>query len=247
MPAYTNPRRRRPRRRRRVVPLPRRRMGRRKYTARASRNRGRLSARMIGFPLSNTVSMRYSAPILINLGAVGFRQFSFRANSIFDPDVDPAVSAKPLGYDQWNQFYERYVVLGSRITLSLGSSSAGQNSIICGVFLSDAPSTTATTSTALIEQGLTNYQIMSPTTNGLWINKSVTMNYSAKKYHGVVDVDDAAELEADWGANPADQTYFIVFASTYDSTQIGGPNITGVLTIDYIVRAKDPKELLQSV
>lgn len=236
---------RRRRRRRAVVGIVRTRRLRGRMFGRIRRKYAKISATMLGFPTNQVVKMRYAQHINFNMTSSGAMQIhTFRANSIFDPDTDPSVTGKPLGYTQWNQFYERYTVLGSRMILSVVAGSAGQVPTYVGIYLSDDQSPTATNVVNLIEQGKSHYQVIQNATNGYLADKSISMNYSARKWHGCVDVTDADNLEADFGANPVDETYYVVYCATGDNTTPGPANISIMVQIDYIVRCKDPQELI---
>lgn len=41
----------------------------------------------------------------------------FRLNSIYDPDTSVVNGHQPLGYDQWNTFYQKYRVFKAIVTL----------------------------------------------------------------------------------------------------------------------------------
>lgn len=43
-----------------------------------------------------------------------FASYVFRGNSLFDPDFT-GTGHQPYGFDQWNNFYERYTVVGCSI------------------------------------------------------------------------------------------------------------------------------------
>lgn len=221
------------------------------YNAYAKRTTN-LSRVMIGFPTNQVVKMRYSNYFDFNLSGTGYSEVTLRAASIFAPDVVPnALSHQPLGHDQWAVFYERYVVLGSRIILTAvtNNAPATAGNILIGVYLADQPITAAVNAHQLIEQGKSNYTIISNANNGQIVRKIVRMNYSAKKWHNVTNVKDADNLEADFGANPTDGAYFHVYAGTSDNVAIGGApakTISVQYSIDYIVLVKDPLELAQS-
>lgn len=208
-----------------------------------------LSRVMIGFPTNQVVKMRYSnwTNFPLNTGN-SYSEFTVRAASINAPDIVPnANSHQALGHDQWAVFYERYVVLGSRITITgiSNNSSAGGN-ILLGVYLADQSATAAINPHQLIEQGKCNYTNMGNGNAGQLVRKIVNMNYSAKKWHNVTNVKDADNLEANFGANPADQAYFHIFCGCSDMVALTNGSVTIQYKVDYIVLVKDPLELAQS-
>jgi hypothetical protein len=42
----------------------------------------------------------------------------YASNSIFDPNLT-ATGHQPLSHDQWSQFYQHYLVMGSKITIKV--------------------------------------------------------------------------------------------------------------------------------
>lgn len=202
------------------------------------------SRNLIGFPASQKVTMRYADDFALDPSALfPIQTYTYRANSIFDPDATGG-GHQPIGHDEWAAFYNKYVVIGSKITLSCVANSTTVPNIV-GIMMSSQSSISATTMTAIVEQGLTNYQLLQGAVNGLPILKSVTKSYSARTWHNNKDPKDADAQEALFTADPADQVYFHVVVGSYDGSS-DTASVTGFLTIDYIVILKDPKELIQS-
>lgn len=121
MAYYRRRRRRRSRRRRRTYRRRRRRYRKRKPAMM------RISHRRMPtiFPDNVSVTMPYSDRIRFSMVAGVTQSYTWRLNSIADPDaIDTAVN-RPLGFDQWNGFYAEYICYASSIHLE---------------FLSDLPS-----------------------------------------------------------------------------------------------------------
>ena len=70
------------------------------------------------------VKLRY-ATIYESTTTTAIGQHLFRGNSIFDPD-QTGTGHQPLGYDQWTAFYDKYLVLGSQISVQVINESAGE-------------------------------------------------------------------------------------------------------------------------
>lgn len=210
--------------------------------------RGLAPTNYIGFPKNKIVKMRYVDTYTAVADDV-YAQVNYRANSIYDPNHLTG-GHQPLGYDQWEQFYNHYVVLGSKITVQLTSGYQANNndSVIFWSYLSDDTtlSPISTTDTSLIENGKAKYRI----TNGnMQIGKPIvlTTKYSAKKFFNVDDVkDNLTRLGAAFGANPTEEAYFCFGVGPIS----GNTNLSGrwtfLVTVDYIVEFSEPKELLQS-
>lgn len=201
---------------------------------------------LIGFPTNRVVKMRYSDQFVVNLATSVITINQVRANSIYEPEVIPgALSHKPLGYDQWGAFYERYVVIGSKIRVSAIVNNATTDMYFVGLVVNDS-TPIATNVHDIIEQGNSTYSLISPANNGLVVNKTIIGKYSAKRFHNVKDVKDADTLEAAFGANPTDVTYFNIFAGVVDATLPATGLMDIQYTVDYIVMLKDAKELPKS-
>lgn len=62
------------------------------------------------------VKLPYADFFTINCGLATTEQYTYRMNSIYDPDYT-STGHQPMGFDQWKAFYEKYIVLGFKITL----------------------------------------------------------------------------------------------------------------------------------
>lgn len=201
--------------------------------------------RTIGFPKTAFVKMRYVDTITLSPSVNTLNEEVFKANGIFDPYY-PLGGHQPLGRDQWALFYNKYVVYRSECSVKFCVRVNNSEPLGIGIYLSSSPTTTALNVNTLQEQGHSVSLIGSPTTNGnaFTLNNKLKMSYNAKKWHGVTNVKDADNLEADFSADPADGTYFIVFAGPMDPTAAAPmPSVVVNVTIDYYVLCKDVKEL----
>lgn len=240
-----------------VAAYMKRRKGYRKRYNRKKRRynrRGNLVTKQLtGFPKNQVVKMRYSNWLFASLAALpnGYYEIPFAANNINSPDTVPGPdSHRPMGYNQWLQFYRTFTVLGSRMTVSATSSSGDALHIIVSLLVSNEQTTVNNSISNIIETGRSSYQIMQNSANGLPIVKSVRQKYSAKRWHNVEDVKDADTLEGVMDAvapvDPTDPTYYILTIQPYDQDSVATGQIHVTYTIDYIVMLKDPKEIAAS-
>lgn len=197
-----------------------------------------------GFPKSTAVKLRYVEAISIDppIGAVG--HYTFRANSVFDPN-NTGVGHQPMGYDQWSVFYNHYVVVGSKITITTTANSGpGVGMLLTGVVLTDTPAT-FTDFTEMMEQGLAKTQKQSVHLNAQR-PKSLSKGFSAKKFFNVTNVlDNVSRLGANTGVNPTEVAYFSVFAAN-SKASADQTVVDFVVTVEYIVVFSEPRELEQS-
>lgn len=222
----------------------------RKYKKRSYRKRrgvagtSMLKGNYIGFPSNRVVKMRYATQTLLDMTSVGAAQYTFLANSIYDPD-STTTGHQPLGHDQWQNFYNHYVVLGSKITVYLtGTSSAESGGAMCTIQLSD-DLTTSTDVTVQIEQGRGTYKLINGFTG---INPiKITSRYSAKKFFNIKDVKDNLDrIGVGFGADPADVAAYVLTVKDLNSTTGSILKLDAFVVIDYVVLLSEPKELPQS-
>lgn len=106
---------------------------RRRRTRRSRRSRRRRSSAMSVqvrrmphiMPDRALVRMPYTTTIAYNLTGSIYQEYTYRGNSIFDPDAS-GVGGQPLGFDQWNAFYNLYEVSASSIKVELVNTTVSQ-------------------------------------------------------------------------------------------------------------------------
>lgn len=196
---------------------------------------------LAGRPKNKVVRLRYSDVIGLNAGVGSAAGYSFRCNSIFDPDYT-GTGHQPLGHDQWALFYNHYRVLGAKITINFAASGAG-HSMMAGCYLDDdASGPTPFNSTAIIEKG-GKYRVMDDT--GGPGNRTIVLKYSTKKFHNRVNVKDCDDLRATFGSNPTEMAYFVLWCQALNSA--ADPSVVYAnVKIDYIVSLEEAKDLAQS-
>lgn len=222
----------------------------RRSRKRKTRRRNQLQiTRQIGnAPMSKTqiVKLKYADRKGLDAasGAVIFS--TFNAGSAYDPDVD-AVGHQPTGFDQWMEFYEHFVVLGSKIkvTYSPTGLQPSDGIAVCGIML-NANNTDPSTGgfNQVLEYRNTVSKIMG-SVNGY--NRGVTCEhkYSAKQFLGRQSVLSDPDLKGTVGANPTESAYYQIFVAPVNSGyNLGVVNI--LVEIEYIVAFIEPKLLPSS-
>lgn len=216
---------------------PRARTYRRKYA----------SPRVGVVPTTSVVRMRYVDQITINPAIDSIATYSFRSNSIYDPNYT-GTGHQPLGHDQAELLYENYTVVGSKITAKYMIESTADGSVptIVGIY-TDFDSTPPGDLQNLLEQGRSRNKMI--TGHGTSGNNSaiITHKFSSKRHFGYKDLKDVQnEVGATFGGNPARQSYFVLFAAPMENNLNDVPPVTVLVTIDYIVRLTEPKDLSSS-
>lgn len=198
-----------------------------------------MQKQLTAFPTNRIVKMRYCTPFQLD-STSGYVEQAFRANGLFDPDFS-GTGHQPLGHDQWSVFYNRYTVLGSKITIRAISPSS-DNPSVYGVYLHETSSPGATAYTTLVEQGKSQWRYIQNAINGN-VPSKCSMTFSAKKWFNIADVkDNSATYGALFGSDPTIQAYYICWTSAWDDTA-DVPPLNFVAIIDYIVLLGEPREI----
>ncbi len=202
---------------------------------------------MPGFPDQKVVKMRYVEAVTVDPAIATLGLWQFRANSIFDPDQTGA-GHQPLGHDEWSQFYNHAVVLGSKINAKFSYTAGNSNNNqMIGVYLSD-DAVIPDSGLKIAEQGLGTYKLMGAVNyapGGLNTVPTLYNTFSAKNFFNVSDVkDNMVRLGSTFGANPAENAVYTTWVYNTTGTDLGPTEI--LVTIDYIVLLSEPKSLEQS-
>lgn len=194
-----------------------------------------------GMPLARTAKLRYNTNAQMSTTSGLMSHYTMRANSVFDPDYT-SVGHQPMGFDQWALLYNHAVVVGSRMTVRFTNASGSTASNVpyyAGVMLTDESAFPYTNSSAVIEARKGTSRV------GSWIYPlRVTQNFSAKGFYNITDIkDNFNRIGQSMTANPSEQAYFQVWIQPIGSQTL---DLTADITIEYIVKFSEPKDLAQS-
>lgn len=190
-----------------------------------------------GVPIQNVVSMRYCTFLQQSTGLTPTVNF-FRANGCHDPD-ETLGGHQPMGWNEMTQFYNHYVVLGSKITVTFCN--VQNDHLVCGIFLDDNAALSYTSYEGLIEAKKGKYVAFVGGSQG---SRKISANFSAKKFFNVKDPEDNTQIQAAVGADPVNQGHFAVWSQCLDKSN--ALTVECVVVIDYIVKFMEPKDLGQS-
>lgn len=193
-------------------------------------------------PANRLYSLRYCDTININPGLGGVTgTHLYRANHIYDPDAT-AGGHQPFGHDEIAQFFNHYTVVGSKINVRFQGISSADN-YECGVYLSE-DATLLTDTTWIREYQKGTHCFISGSSKQLG---TAVAKYSAKRFFGVGSATSSDKLWGTFGSVPDaqfDQAYYHVW-----SAGAGGVDEAPIychITIDYIIKVKEPTVLSQS-
>lgn len=189
-------------------------------------------------PRSMVRKLKWTYADQLNGGAGTVDSLVFRTNNLYDP-LYAAGGEQPRGYDQLGALYSYYTVLGARITVKYTANVDGENGNIGGVFLTRNPAE-YTSAINYIEQPLCRYATL-PSGQ----SRTLTMNFSTKKFFSLANVKDNEDYKALINSNPTNTAYFILFAGNASSaSDLGAVNF--IATIEFIALFTEPVQLAQS-
>lgn len=194
-----------------------------------------------GMPLARRAHLRYSdsATLTSTLGAMG--QHIFSANNADAPNFTGASHA-PMGWDQWGLLFNHYVVVGSKIEVTLTSATSGTGfPTVFGIYLTDQTTPPYTSWTQYSEAKKGTHCFL----NGNFSNtKKCTSRFSAKKFFNISDINDNVNrIGAATTAAPGDQALFNLWFQTLNGTTAA---YSATVTIDYIIDFSEPRDLALS-
>ena len=167
--------------------------------------------------------------------------YSFRASSIYDPDLSGVVH-QPMGRDLWAAQYNHYVVLGSRIRIYAEClDDVNIDHYTLGVILhEDGTPLSGTQVLALQENGKSRYRYLVSGPDKSRSSCTLVQTYSAKRFFGIKDVaDNRDQLGAAVGSNPTEIAAFMIYIQGNALSSLG---CRLHVTIDYIVKFSEPME-----
>lgn len=236
--------------------MPRRKYGRKKgKKARSSYYRRKKAyyskkllppSRKLGFPRQQAARFRYVDHLAIldpSAGATAIYQY--RANGPYDSNYSGS-GHQCLGWDEWTQFYNHYVTIGSKITVQFMTDTTNVAPAVFFLYLSDDTTIPYTDPTTIQEQGNVSYIVGAAGTNTNSRAMTLRKGFSAKKFFNIKDVrDNVLRIGAAVDSVPTDQAFFTIGYAPIDaSTDL--PALYCSVTIDYTVVFSEPKDLAQS-
>lgn len=184
--------------------------------------------RGIGFPSEYITNLVYGDNFVLT-GTVSnvWQEKVYKLNSCYDPD-DALGGAQPMWFDQVTSIYNRYEVLGAKLTATFTADSApGSGPWICGV----SPHDSNTLPTSDPEQLMLLNNTSTAMIGGDHGLVELSGTYNANDL-GLTKGDDS--LVANYNANPDRLWYCHVWQSSLGTTY-NGP-VTVRLRIEYLIR-----------
>lgn len=187
-------------------------------------------------PQKKMVKLVYCDNIELSAGTTVPAIYTFRLNSIYDPDHS-GTGHQPMGHDQWATFYDHYSVLSCKITM-VWTTTDYTYAVVA--FPHDIASPAGTYYTDFAENSDAKIDVMTPDDGPHYM----TYYWSAKKYFGVPSssIIGDSKYSALFHANPSEQAYYTIGALS--KTTAGTAYCT--VKIEYVCMLTEPKTLTQS-
>lgn len=226
----------------------RKRTSKRSYrTRKRSRRRPRRNYRLTsmrapsGLPIKNIVKQRYCQHITLTGSGLTPVYHVFRASSVYDPDLTGS-GGQPMGFDEMAGLYNRYRVLGAKMTIKWAGNDGGAGADhMVGCYLDDSGSFPYISWEGLREARKGSSRLITHQRNAV----STSSKYSAKKFWNCTDVKDFDGIAALTSANPLSNAHFVMWMQRLDKQLITN-DFNCMVQIDYIVQYFEPKDIGRS-
>lgn len=193
-----------------------------------------------GFSDQCFVRLKYAEELRLNDGVATSKYYSFRGNSLFDPNYT-GTGHQPLYFDQYSAIYDRYRVMGAKIQIDIINMSG--TSAVYLVLNSNTQASITTDAPTLLEQTRSTITKIIPIAQRIPIR--VKMYCSTRKACGlnkkqVFDQDYSALVSAD----PSQLWYYNWLASSVDNTT--ALDVYYMVKLTYYAQFYDRKLINQS-
>lgn len=184
--------------------------------------------------------LKYSYKDNVSLSGTNPNAFAiktFRANSIYDPDLDIVNGHQPLGYDQWAVFYNKYRVFKAQITVTIiNNNSTG---VQCAIVPYNELGTINSVDDSTFEQphAVTRTVGGNQGMNKVVLKKTIDIPRILGRSHLQYKSSDL--VCAQFGANPTEMAYAAIVARTINDS--AAPTCQAVVNITYFVELFDRK------
>jgi len=170
---------------------------------------------------------------------------AIRLNSLFDPEY--AVGGhQPMGFDQWQAFYNAYKVTHCRVKITFAATSGGSGSVVIAAMPEITDGTLANSITPLLENRKGTKIIAMGSNNASSGIRIYNRLFNIRSIFGVTAAQYASSIfAADWTADPQVQgTALLWIGASPDSAAAVNYHFSMELT--YYAQCFNPKHIAQS-
>lgn len=193
----------------------------------------------MGFPKTMTMKLKYVSVHSLSAASGILTKYAYSCNGLYDPDTS-GVGHQPLYFDQIMGIYNHYHVLKSKITVTFTPVTTAVPAAF-GVFIDDDAITSLTNWEHFAEQTNTSYKISASSTDRPYV---ITKYWDAEAAFGKQTILSNDELSGYNGANPVEQSSFVIFLKPLDFSTT--TNVYAAVEIEYLSVFTELKEQTQS-
>lgn len=188
-----------------------------------------------GFPKRIISTLRYADSFGITSTAGSVGKYNFVCNGLYDPNQTGGGN-QPMYFDQFMALYNHYLVRKTKIKVTMCTPVAA---LAWGVFVNDDATTTPSTITDIQENTLST--TLESNINSL--PQAIYKYWNTWSYFGQSpEAND--ELHGSASANPAENSFFTIYAGTLDATT--ATNIQFQVMIEYETEFFELKDIAGS-
>jgi len=191
-----------------------------------------------GFPDAARVTLRYTQKNTITSTTGALVSYDFRGNSVFDPDFT-GTGAQPAGFDDFALNYNRYRVMGSKISASITTIATGGLTIDVAMFPYNAQVSVATIVDA-VAQPYSKYASVGINYPAILQTDMTSAKILGRPHSAVLGSDACQSL---CSTNPSDVWFWAFRFATVDSATTSVSYVTFVIDYDVIFFDRDPGDL----
>lgn len=200
-------------------------------------------------PIIGFKKLRYHDTMALNLINTFQAQKKYSLNGLYDPDIT-GIGHQPLGFDQMMGLYNKYCVLGAKVTI-LGRPGSTSNSYPMNLVVEQSQLSSLSyqsasqaweKNTCKIVTFNSSYQDVYVPQQKLGLNFSAKKTFRARDRNQLISVD---HYNGDSSSNP-DQQQFMYVTYLGQGDQQTTASLYVDVTIEYIVAFHDRKNILQS-
>lgn len=208
-------------------------MPRRRYSRRyRRRNKKRSVKKISGNPFPNRIVRKLRTTQYYDLGASttgAIKTTRIWLNNLYDPETTHGTQ-QPLGYDQYASLYERYCVIGFKVSLEFHNKD--DQSWVVGAHLADfSDSVTLSSYEHYAEIKNTKYRLLSPDMDKQFF---VFKGSPPKMLYDKNPLSMASRTSAQFASNPTDACYLHIFAQPADQTSTTGDGCEVIVKLEQI-------------
>lgn len=192
--------------------------------------------------------LRYCETQVLNPGLGTPAVWVASMNSAYDPAYT-GTGHQPFGFDQWTALYEKYKVVGAKLTVVFSNTGATipTSNTMCGIHISDTGNYIVTKNVNHIrETGYTRWKYLTYAQSKV----KMTEFWSSKKFFGKNRIENPEDLVGNTGntgvgSDPATQAFGEIWCVGTDPARDGEAVVASII-LEQLVMFSDLRELGQS-